>query len=88
MLKMEHRRCGQTKCGFYLNGGCRTCESCKAKSYDINTQCARCLRCESVPNELRWVDKKIQKDRDRIEEIQKDRKLIEEIRGNIEVSSE
>ncbi|MDP6648359.1 MAG: hypothetical protein QGH34_03130 [Candidatus Woesearchaeota archaeon] len=45
------------------------------------------MRCESVPNELRWVDKKIQKDRDRIEEILKDRKLIEEIRGNIKVSS-
>ena len=55
----EQRRCQQVKCSFYLNGGCRTCESCKADSFIINTSCSRCLRCESVPNELRFGDREI-----------------------------
>lgn len=53
---MNDRRCTQTKCDFYLQGGCKNCSKCKAEPYHINTACGKCLRCEGVPNELRWGD--------------------------------
>ena len=56
--KKGERRCQQTQCGYYVNGGCKACEECKASPYIINTSCQRCLKCENVPNELRFGDNK------------------------------
>ena len=53
----EHRRCAQTRCGYYLNGGCKECDGCKAKSLIINPLCQRCIKCEGVEDELRFGDK-------------------------------
>jgi len=50
------RRCGQTQCGYFLQGNCRACETCKSEPYVINTRCQRCLACENIPNVLRWND--------------------------------
>ena len=58
-LREGHKRCTQTQCGFYLNGGCKECEQCKARPYEINVECERCYACENMPNELRFGDKKV-----------------------------
>jgi hypothetical protein len=59
----ERRRCTQTKCTFYLEGGCKSCqdEACHAEPYIINTSCNRCLSCENVPGAIRWDDPKADK---------------------------
>ena len=57
-LRECHRRCTQTQCGHYLNGGCKDCEQCKARPYEINVGCERCYACENIPNELRFGDNK------------------------------
>lgn len=61
-IKTEDRRCTQIQCGYYLQGGCKDCEECKAKPYIINPKCRRCIRCEGVAGELRWGDKDANKD--------------------------
>ena len=50
------RRCGQTKCGYFLQGNCKACETCKSEPFIIKTNCQRCLACENIPNVLRWDD--------------------------------
>ena len=50
------RRCTQTKCSFYQQGGCRACDECKAEPYIINTSCSSCLSCENCEDMLRWGD--------------------------------
>lgn len=58
--EIENRRCAQTRCSYYLQGGCKTCQDskCHAAPYVINTSCNRCLSCENVPGALRWDDPK------------------------------
>lgn len=58
-LRTNERRCKQTKCGYYLQGGCKACANCKAEPYIINTECRRCLGCEGIQDELRWNDNTI-----------------------------
>jgi hypothetical protein len=58
-LRQGHRRCNQTQCSFYLQGGCKSCSECNARPFEINESCNRCLDCENVPNALRWDDKKL-----------------------------
>jgi len=72
------KRCRQTKCGFFLLGGCKPCADCSSKPYVINTDCQRCMNCENEENELRWDDKIIKKQSDIIVKIKpKQEKLIE-----------
>ena len=61
-LRIWHRRCTQSQCGFYLNGGCHDCETCKARPYEINTECNRCLNCENILNSLRWDNNELQEE--------------------------
>ncbi len=51
---MSIRRCKQTKCMFFVNGGCKPCTECESRPYKINTTCGRCLGCETRPNALRF----------------------------------
>ena len=60
------RRCTQTKCDFFIDGGCKPCESCNSQPFVLNKSCSRCLRCESVPMALRWDDDKINKLKEQI----------------------
>jgi hypothetical protein len=72
--KKGHRRCTQTKCGYYLCGDCKDCETCHARPYEINTSCQRCLACENVPDSLRWDDPTKTEDRQAVtqdEELKK-----------------
>lgn len=55
-----HRRCTQTQCGHYLQGGCRACEECRAEPYVLKKACGSCHDCENVPDSLRWGEKKKQ----------------------------
>lgn len=72
------RRCTQTKCNFYLNGGCKNCEDCNEEPYNINTKCQRCMDCENVPDSLRWGDKTKKKEAESITpELEK--KFLQEI---------
>ena len=60
VLKEEtntHRRCTRVECAYYINGGCKNCESCGSEEYTINKTCERCLACENIPDSLRWGDK-------------------------------
>lgn len=50
----NERRCTQTKCGYYLQGGCQSCDDCKAKPFIINIGCQRCLSCEGEEDVLRF----------------------------------
>lgn len=52
----------QVQCGFYKQGFCQTCESCKARPYEINESCQSCLSCESRPNYLRFGDDELQEE--------------------------
>jgi len=54
----NERRCNQTKCGYYLQGGCQSCDDCNAKPFIINTNCDRCLSCEGEADVLRFGQKK------------------------------
>lgn len=58
------RRCNQTKCSFYLGqtGTCKSCESCKAEPYIINTTCRTCIICEGQEGSLRFDNKSQKKD--------------------------
>ena len=59
--KLENKhfsRCRQTQCSFFRNGGCQECADCKTEPFLIKKSCDRCVRCEKVPNSLRWGDKK------------------------------
>ena len=58
----EFRRCRQTQCGFFLNGGCRECRECNAKSFLIRKSCACCDNCENQPGYLRFGDEDMQKE--------------------------
>ena len=49
-----HRRCQQTQCNFFINGGCKACDECQAESFVLKKGCKRCRECENVPNALRW----------------------------------
>ena len=60
-LRKDHRRCTQTQCGYFLQGGCKACSKCKARPFEINTKCKTCLDCENVPNALRWTEPKKEK---------------------------
>lgn len=51
------RRCQQTQCSFFVNGGCQACDDCKAAPYEIRKSCSRCYGCENLPDELRWGKK-------------------------------
>jgi hypothetical protein len=53
-----HRRCNQVKCGYFINGGCKSCSDCGAESFVIQKDCKKCLSCEGVQDELRWNDDK------------------------------
>jgi hypothetical protein len=54
-------RCNQTKCSYYLNGGCKNCKECNAKPYNINYGCECCVSCMTIPNNLRFeLDEKEQ----------------------------
>lgn|SRR3990167_5013786 len=53
-----HRRCTQTQCLHYVNGGCQVCEDCHAAPFVLTKTCDRCLDCEGVPNALRWGPKR------------------------------
>jgi hypothetical protein len=55
-MEEKTRRCTQTKCFYFLKGGCKACSECKAESYVINTECMRCLACENNSNALRFDD--------------------------------
>jgi hypothetical protein len=54
----DTRRCTQTRCGYYTQGGCQACKSCKAEPYVITIGCDTCLSCEGEEGELRFGDKK------------------------------
>ena len=56
------RRCRQTQCGFFQNGGCMACETCKAPSFILRKSCERCWRCENVANELRFGNEELQEE--------------------------
>jgi len=73
------RRCVQDKCSYYTQGGCKPCDDCKAKPFIINLKCQRCLKCEGVPDELRFTDDKKAK-----EEVMK-KQLIDEMKSMIEL---
>ena len=51
---MKHRKCIREECLHYFEGTCRPCKACGANPKEINTECAHCLRCENVPDQLRW----------------------------------
>lgn len=50
----KNKRCTQTKCDFYINGGCKQCSVCSAKPYEINKDCKSCLDCMNKPDGLRF----------------------------------
>ena len=50
------RRCTQTKCSFYTQGGCKNCKTCNAEPYNINTKCRDCIMCESEDGHIRFGD--------------------------------
>ena len=52
-----HHRCTQTKCAFYLQGGCKACDDCKAEPYEMANDCDRCYACEHIADALRWGEK-------------------------------
>lgn len=52
------RRCRQTQCQFFINGGCKACSKCGSEPYAINKGCHECYDCENVPDSLRWGDNK------------------------------
>lgn len=52
-----HHRCTQTKCAYYLHGGCRNCDDCGSEPYEMQNSCDRCYACEHIPDALRWGDK-------------------------------
>lgn len=56
----DFRRCTQTNCAFYQKGGCKSCETCGAKSFELDKTCKRCFACENEPNALRWGDKDLE----------------------------
>lgn len=56
VLDKDYRRCQQIKCGYFVSGGCNSCEDCGTKPFVIKTTCSRCLNCSSVEGELRWTD--------------------------------
>ena len=55
-METETRRCTQTKCLFFLKGGCPTCRKCGAESFVLDITCKKCLDCESIPGESRDSD--------------------------------
>lgn len=55
-----HRRCTQTQCAHYTQGGCKPCDVCKSEPFILKKNCDRCFRCENVPGALRWHDPKAQ----------------------------
>ena len=55
---MKNRRCIQTKCSFFVVGGCKSCKKCKAKPFIINPICQKCISCEGVSGQLRFGDDK------------------------------
>ena len=59
MENVHLRRCQQTQCSFFLQGGCRACDDCAAAPYEIRKSCSRCFNCENVPDHLRWDDKNL-----------------------------
>jgi hypothetical protein len=56
-----HRRCKQTQCQYFQQGGCKECQKCNAENYVINKTCRTCFECENKPGELRWSDEKTKK---------------------------
>lgn len=56
-----YRRCRQTNCAFFINGGCKACRSCSTKSFVIKKDCDICYRCENIPNNTRFDDPDITK---------------------------
>lgn len=59
MANVEYHRCRQERCAFFLQGGCKECQECKASPYEIKNGCSRCLSCEGEEGELRWNDEKL-----------------------------
>lgn len=55
-----YRRCRQTQCGFFQQGGCKDCSECSAEPFVLKKACKRCYECENVPNALRWGEPNMQ----------------------------
>ncbi len=72
-IKTNDRRCTQIQCSFYLRGGCRECDECKADSYIINTDCQKCLSCENIPGNLRWGENQDREENTPLTQSEQDR---------------
>ncbi len=55
----DYMRCRQTKCSFFINGGCRPCDNCRIKEFILSKDCERCNACSNIEGELRWGNKNI-----------------------------
>lgn len=72
----EFRRCRQTQCGFFLNGGCRECRDCKAKPFIIRKSCNCCDNCENTPGYLRFGDGELEKEQNELLKQQEQEGII------------
>jgi hypothetical protein len=55
-ISEEERRCQQTNCNYYINGGCKKCKECGSKPYVINKKCDACYKCENIPDNVRFEE--------------------------------
>jgi hypothetical protein len=83
------KRCEQTKCSYYLNGGCKACSKCGFEPYKINTECQSCYDCENEEDALRWKDDNKMKQEQIVAEIRKEieeiKEMLPELENEIEV---
>lgn len=61
---MKTTRCGQINCIYNLDGGCRSCETCRAEPNEINEDCDTCWCCQGDEGVLRWDNSAIEKYRE------------------------
>jgi len=73
-VKEKHyTSCRQTRCGYFINGGCQKCEECGAEPNKVEDRCQTCFDCENKPDALRWDNKG-----DNLELTNKDKKIMKE----------
>lgn len=82
MDEKTHRRCTQTNCKFYREGGCKSCEKCNAEPFVLKKSCSKCLACENVPNSLRFSDENSEKEM--ISQVEQEELMAQHVAAIIE----
>jgi len=83
----NYRRCRQEQCGYFLQGGCKSCSKCSAEPYllKIKPLCKICMDCANKEGFLRFEDKQIKEVEESESEMitETEKALLTQIFGNI-----